>query len=175
MPPITKFRGQYGFLSNFYEAPITYDGRVWPTTEHAFAAFKTVHHNEQEYIREQPSPGAAKRAGRSVELRPDWEQVKVSVMYAVCYAKFQQHPDLGKRLLATGDAVLIEGNTWGDREWGCVDGRGRNLLGQTLMNVRTALRVEAQIWRQVLQAEAAGEGSVPSPLAIHYPDRESSP
>ena len=64
------------------------------------------------------TPRLAKWLGRKVPLRPDWELVKYDVMYEVCMAKFTQNPDLLSKLLSTGDAELIEGNTWGDRVWG---------------------------------------------------------
>lgn len=79
--------------------------------------------------------------GRRVKLRPDWEQVKTAVMEEVVRAKFTQNPDLAALLLSTGDAELIEGNTWGDTCWG-VDlrtGRGENRLGRILMKVRAEL------------------------------------
>ena len=88
------------------------------------------------------TPNCAKRLGRQVELRSDWETVKYDVMYQVCMAKFQQNPELLRKLVRTGDAELIEGNTWGDRVWG-VDlyrGVGENHLGKILMKIREELR-----------------------------------
>ena len=85
------------------------------------------------------NPQAAKRLGRRVELRPDWESVKYDVMYQVCKAKFTQNPNLLERLLATGDAELVEGNTWGDQVWGVCKGVGENHLGKTLMRIRAEL------------------------------------
>lgn len=90
------------------------------------------------------NPQSAKRLGRSVLLRPDWEEIKYDVMYQVCKAKFQQNPDLGQKLLKTGNAELIEGNTWGDRIWGVCKGIGENNLGKTLMRVRDELRSRAE-------------------------------
>lgn len=85
----------------------------------------------------------AKRQGRQVALREDWEEVKVGLMEEVVRAKFFQNPDLGKRLLATGDTPLVEGNTWGDTCWG-VDtrtGQGENHLGLILMKIRGELAI----------------------------------
>ena len=63
-------------------------------------------------------PGKSKGVGRRVPLRPDWEEVKVGIMEEIIRAKFTQHPELAAMLLATGEKVLVEGNTWGDTCWG---------------------------------------------------------
>lgn len=60
-------------------------------------------------------------------------------MLSLVRGKFQW-PNLQEKLLATGDAYLEEGNTWGDRIWGTVDGQGENRLGQILMQVREEAR-----------------------------------
>ena len=80
-----------------------------------------------------------------MSLRADWEDIKVNVMRDVVKAKFEQNGDLKDALLATKDAYLEEGNTWGDRTWGTVNGSGANLLGQILMNVREKLKEKENI------------------------------
>ena len=80
-----------------------------------------------------------------MSLRADWEDIKVNVMRDVVKAKFEQNGDLKDALLATNDAYLEEGNTWGDRTWGTVNGSGANLLGQILMNVREKLKEKENI------------------------------
>lgn len=44
------------------------------------------------------------------------------------------------QLLATGTRYLEETNTWGDTYWGVCEGKGLNMLGKTLMQVRDELR-----------------------------------
>jgi N-glycosidase YbiA len=62
-------------------------------------------------------------------------------MYTAVYAKFTQHEELRDRLLATGDAALIE-HTRNDRYWGDGgDGTRCNMLGRVLMRVREELRM----------------------------------
>ncbi len=139
-PCIDRFAGEHAFLSNFFPAPFVLDGIVYPTVEHAFQAAKCCDAAQAERIRRAPSPGAAKRLGRRAQLRPDWEPVKLDVMHRCLRAKFAQHPDLAARLLATGSARLVEGNTWGDTFWGRTGSRGRNHLGRLLMLVRAELR-----------------------------------
>ena len=136
---INEFRDQYYFLSNFYEAPITWEGLTYPNNEAAFQSAKL----ENRLAREQfvhLDPSSAKRLGRRIQLRPDWEQVKYRVMQEICMAKFTQNERLREKLIATGDKYLEEGNTWGDRIWGTVDGQGQNMLGKILMGVRAQLR-----------------------------------
>lgn len=128
---------EYDFLSNFYEAPITYGGLTYGTNEAAFQAQKCMTEEEKLPFTEY-GPGKSKGMGRKVQLRPDWEQVKVGIMEEIVRAKFTQHPELAQRLLATGDKILVEGNRWGDTCWG-VDtrtGQGENHLGKILMKVR---------------------------------------
>ncbi len=143
MSDITSFDGENAFLSNFYPSPVLFEGDIYPTVEHAFQAAKTSGAGERRAIRLTASPAQAKRAGKRVSLRPDWEQVKGDVMLGLLRQKFSA-PELRAKLLATGQAQLIEGNTWGDRVWGCVliKGQwvGRNRLGRLLMQVRDEMR-----------------------------------
>lgn len=86
------------------------------------------------------TPGDAKRLGRNVALKDDWEKMKCQVMLDVLRAKFRDKR-LRKKLLETDEAVLIEGNTWNDREWGKVNHVGRNKLGKLLMYLRTEIEL----------------------------------
>lgn len=135
MSIITEFQGTYRFLSNFH---VEADGM---TVEHRFQAAKTDDPNEAQYVLDAHSPGEAKRRGRRVTLRPDWDDIKVQVMRELLERKFSD-PDLAFLLRATGDAYLVEGNTWNDTFWG-VDlrtGQGKNTLGELLMERRANLR-----------------------------------
>lgn len=135
---IERFSGGYGFLSNFYDSPLTYEGVHYPTAEHAYQAAKSLDPAMREIVASLGTPADAKRMGRKMDIRPDWEVVKVSVMEEILRIKFAAI-GLKKRLLATGDAELIEGNTWRDRFWGVYNGEGRNELGKALMRVRADL------------------------------------
>lgn len=131
---ITDFRGEYAFLSNFWRE------RDGLTLEHRFQAAKCTTEVDRDAILGARTPGDAKRLGRRVALRADWEEVKDQVMFEMLEAKFKD-PQLRAKLLATGDTVLVEGNTWGDRYWG-VDsrtGQGQNVLGKLLMRLRLQL------------------------------------
>ena len=113
---------------------------TYPSVEHAYQSAKTLDKSERKRIAALPTPADAKRAGRALKLRDDWEQVKFDVMETCVRSKFTTHGDLRAKLLATGDAELIEGNDWGDTIWGQVNGVGENRLGKILMKVRAELR-----------------------------------
>lgn len=144
---IFEFEGKYAFLSNFAPSPIFHKGITYPTNEHFFQAMKTLDIETRKAIAAAESPGKAKRMGRSVALRPDWEQVKVDVMRTGLMLKFSD-AKLAEKLLATGDEELIEGNWWCDQTWGScncpkhIRTPGRNLLGMLLMEVRKELQYQ---------------------------------
>lgn len=136
---IDDFSGKYRFLSNFHPVDVGYEGLIYPSVEHAFQAAKTLNTGLRAAIRMAGSPGAAKKMGRAVKLRDDWEDVKIEVMAHLLERKFA-HPGYRKMLLDTGNEELIEGNTWGDTFWGVCGGKGKNNLGILLMDLRFALR-----------------------------------
>ena len=143
---IDDFQGDYFFLSNFSPAPVMLDGVEYPTVEHAYQAAKTLEPKERERIRGASTPGLARKLGRKMPQRPDWPEVKVDIMRDLVRQKFKSNPDLQKLLLATGEAELVEGNTWHDNFWGdcrcarCAAVPGQNWLGRLLMNVRQHLK-----------------------------------
>jgi len=145
MKTVPLFKDEFGFLSNFYISPFNWNGFRWNTVEHAFQASKTKSTYDQERIRTAGTPAIAKRLGREVELRKDWEQIKVSVMTELVWLKFEQNSILINMLLDTGSAELIEGNYWHDNYWGdcycrkCMKYEGKNMLGFILMEIRQAL------------------------------------
>lgn len=137
---ICKFKGDYFFLSNFYEKPVTYKGLTYDSTEAAFQAAKC----KDESLKEKfcnLRPGEAKRLGRQVELRDNWEMIKLKVMYEILEIKFKDS-DLRTKLVCTEDWELIEGNSWGDTFWGVCKGKGENHLGKILMSLRDSYYCE---------------------------------
>lgn len=135
---IDSFRGKYFFLSNFYLTEVSFDGLTFQNNEAAFQAMKTLDRGKRaEFARLDPS--SAKRKGRQVKLRKDWEEIKDQIMYEICLSKFNQNEDLRNKLLQTKGMELIEGNDWGDTYWGVCRGRGQNKLGKILMRVREEL------------------------------------
>ena len=155
---IGPFRGPHRIYSNFHYARIVIEAdntryptlreffgnrRIEaPTVEHPYQAAKGEDPDAQDAILRAPTAGAAKRMGRRVRMRPDFEQRKFAVMEELIDAKFRQNPDLAKQLLATGNAEIVEINRWGDRIWGVAHGIGENHLGKTLMRIRARLAGE---------------------------------
>jgi ribA/ribD-fused uncharacterized protein len=145
---ITEFQDQYRFLSNFYEGlyPIRVGDYDFKTAEHLYQAFKTEDHVEAKAIEACATPGQAKKMGRTLTLRADWDDVKDRAMEITVARKFLSDPELLPLLLRTGDATLIEGNSWHDNYWGicscdrCSGMPHLNRLGEILMDLRTDLR-----------------------------------
>lgn len=134
---INSFRGKYFFLSNFYPCQVKYDGITYKNSEAAFQAQKVLDKKERQQFADL-EPLDAKKLGKKVSLRGDWEKVKVEIMYSVVKAKFEQNSYLSRQLIDTNDAKLVEGNSYHDIFWG-IDmdsGIGENYLGRILMKVR---------------------------------------
>jgi ribA/ribD-fused uncharacterized protein len=142
-PPITSFVGEHKFLSNFYPWKIEYEGIVYPSSEHAYQAAKSVDRSERLAIAAASSPGMAKKMGQLVVMRRvSWDpDVKIDIMRSILRLKFAT-PFMSGLLLGTRDAPLVEGNTWGDRFWGVCRGQGENHLGRLLMEIREEIRQE---------------------------------
>ena len=135
---IFEFQGEYRWLSNFWPAPVTFDGLHFPSVENAYQAAKTDKCNRSQF--QTCTAGQAKRLGRTVEVREDWERVRVDVMRDLIAQKFAPGTALSEKLLGTGDQEIIEGNRWGDTFWGVCQGHGQNWLGRLLMEHRLRLR-----------------------------------
>lgn len=136
---INNFRGKYFFLSNFYEADVSFGSYTFKNNEAAFQAQKDTS-STKDFINLNPSQ--AKKLGRHVRLRKDWEQIKDSIMFEIVTNKFSASESLKEKLLATGTEELVEGNTWGDKYWGVCNGVGKNKLGKILMQVREGFQCE---------------------------------
>ena len=138
---ISSFSGEFEFLSNFSYSPITVDGKKYITVEHAFQAIKTHDPVEKQQIADCATAGRAKRLGRVITLRDDWEEIKEETMEELLILKFN-NPELKKKLMGTWPKILLEGNMWHDNTWGdckCPDciTPGKNILGNLLMKVRS--------------------------------------
>lgn len=133
---------EYGEFSNFATYPIKIKGKVWPTSEHYFQAMKFESASDQNDIRKAKTPMEAARKGRDRKrkLKRNWESMKDNVMREAVLAKFTQHNSLKELLLSTNDAKLIE-HTENDDYWGDGgNGKGRNVLGSILVEVRAKLK-----------------------------------
>ena len=154
---VKMFRGNYGFLSNMFEAEFEWEGRRYSCSEAAYQSAKSKDPGVRDAFSKMTGV-TAKREGKKVALRGDWEGVKLELMEEIVRAKFNQNPELLKMLIDTGDMELIEGNRWHDKYWG-VDlftGDGENHLGMILMKVRAELG-GADLGEQIARMQAERE------------------
>lgn len=151
MEKIDSFQGEYRFLSNFWLSPVCYGAHTFPSVENAYQAAKISPSDVNVDALMEPfcryTPGQAKRKGKAIPLRQDWDMVKLDVMQFLVRCKFSLDYELADKLLETGDAILIEGNTWGDTYWGVCRGEGQNHLGRILMQQRDELK-RMSTWRR---------------------------
>lgn len=132
----------YGAFSNLYRCSVIYEEQEFPTSEHAYQAGKARKESVRNWILSAPSPALVAMAAHGLytwDIAPDWSKVKFDRMRGVLYAKFSQHPNLRELLLSTGNARLVECATVDNpvnRLWGEVNGKGKNMLGNLLMEVR---------------------------------------
>lgn len=149
-------RPDFGFLSNFFVAPVTINGVTWAQTEAYYQAQKSANPDYHARIQESDKPSWSKYVGDSRighpklakkswfrqhpdDLRADWDNVKLDVMRVALQAKFTQHDFLRRSLLNTRDSEIIEDSAsdyfWGEGQ----DGSGDNWLGRLLMDLRVIL------------------------------------
>ena len=150
MDDILEFQGLYRYLSNFWPVKVKLDGLEYPSVEHAFQAAKSLDFAERRAVKNAKTASEAKRMGRKIKRRADWFDVSLQIMETLIRQKFTRYPELGNKLLETGDAKLIEGNNWNDRFYGAVydtnrnEWMGENHLGKLLMKIREELKQEAK-------------------------------
>lgn len=135
------FRENKYFLSNMFPCKIEYEGYTYNNVEAAFQAQKNSSHMYK-YGLTFMDGKQAKREGRKIQLRPDWEEVKDFIMLNIVRAKFDQNKELRDKLLSIPKSELIEYNTWHDNYWGhctcprCKDKAKYNILGIILLEVK---------------------------------------
>lgn len=138
----------FGAFSNLFRREIEFEGEIYPTSEHAYQAGKARKPEVKAWLMAAPSPALLAMAAHGLyywDVTPGWSQRKFDRMRGVLYAKFTQHSDLRDLLLSTGSARLIETATVDNevnRLWGEVNGQGRNMLGELLMELRQKLGAE---------------------------------
>lgn len=137
---ITQFKKQYAFLSNFAPCTIKMRGVTYGSVEAAFQAAKTTDPKVRATF-QGVDGNTARQMGRDIALRPDWEEIKISVMRAALKQKFKPGSELAQKLLDTEGMLLIDGNFWNETFWGfsLQKGYGENWLGRLLMERRAEL------------------------------------
>jgi hypothetical protein len=144
MIAIEGFFNEYRFLSNYHVKELTYKGKTYQSSEHAYQACKATNEEDHEYVRMSPTPNEAKKRGQKIAVRPDWDDIKINMMLEILTEKFKDE-ELKQLLLATGDSYLEETNYWHDCFWGvctcdtCQHYKSQNNLGKLLMILRKRL------------------------------------
>ena len=134
----------YKWLSNMQPVDIFLKGKTYPSVEHAYMSEKSNENSWKEFCSQKEISGKqVKTYSRTIELRPDWEDVKLLVMEYCLRRKFEQEP-FKSLLINTGNENIQEGNYWGDTFWG-VDLKkepniGENHLGRLIMKIRDGLQ-----------------------------------
>lgn len=138
---ISRFRGEYSWLSNFYLTPVTYEGVIYKSVEHAYMSAKSDIPSWKIFCMNEENPGKVKKESKKITLVKNWDEIKYDVMKKCLFSKFRKNP-LRQKLLDTGDQQIIEGNTWGDTYWGYDINMqmGKNNLGKLIMKIRKKLQ-----------------------------------
>lgn len=135
-------RGQWGWMSNFSNHPITVDDKRFATTEHYYQAMKATNDEDFEKVRTAKTPKEAKDIANKIALRPDWEEVKYDIIKEALRLKIQSYDFMRHMLIESGDKELVEDSPY-DYIWGLgKDGTGQNLLGKAWMEIRTEVQSE---------------------------------
>lgn len=129
------------FLSNFYPSTVSFENELYPTVEHAYQASKSLNVETRSIIKKAKTPYEAKKLGKSLILREDWDEIKIEIMRILINEKFK-NPFLRYMLSLTNGYTLINENKWNDRFWGVTNGIGQNWLGKILEEVRSQIIVE---------------------------------
>lgn len=135
---IKGFFGDFRWLSNFHVSDVYYEDVLYPSSENAYQAAKSI----DPKIREKfinITPSESKKLGRKIEMRDDWDDIKFKVMFDICLNKFTRNKELQQKLINTGEKYLEETNYWNDQIYGVCNGIGKNMLGKILMDIRQKL------------------------------------
>lgn len=136
----------YGAFSNLYRRTVEFEGVVYQTSEHAYQAGKARKDEVRKWLMAAPTPALLAMAAHGLyvwDVHPDWSKIKFVRMKKILHAKFTQYEDLQELLLSTDNKRLVEVATVNNavnRLWGEVNGKGKNKLGELLMEVRAEIR-----------------------------------
>ena len=133
-------------FSNFLklDKPFIYQGLEFYYVETFYVAMKTENFELRDKISKM-KPGEAKKFGKTIKLRHDWEDIKTSVMRFALERKFAPGTTWYEKLKRT-KSYIVETNKHHNNIWGnctctgCEDIPGQNLLGKLLMEIREKIK-----------------------------------
>lgn len=134
---INSFKGEYDFLNNRYGCSFRWENIKYNNVESAFHASKCIDEEERRVLSKLSANKVAVRGGQ-ITPYPGWEEQKLEIMTSILEEKFGQNPTLMKRLIDTGNCILINGNNKHETYWGMdlYSWYGENHLGKILMSIR---------------------------------------
>ena len=134
---IHSFKGEYDFLHNRFGCSFVWQGIRFNNVETAFQASKCEDETERKLFSRLSVEKAAMKGGQ-ITPSPEWEERKLETMMSIQIAKYTQNPNLMKRLIATGNCKIINGNNKQETYWGVdlYSWKGENNLGKILMEIR---------------------------------------
>jgi len=138
---IKGFFGEYRWLSNYHVCDVEYGGLVFTSSEAAYQSAK----NDDIFLKsrfQEMTPHESKLFSHKIKIRKDWESIKKQVMYDCLKSKFERNQELRDQLIQTGSKYLEETNYWNDTYYGVCNGKGKNILGKLLMQIREELRTD---------------------------------
>ena len=131
-------------FDNFSSFKVEWNGYLFSSVEEAYQAASFMGSDEElvEKIKKSHFADEAQRiayANRD-KRREDWDDVKVSIMEELLRLKIEQNPYVKKKLLQTGDYMIVEDSPKDDF-WGWGPNRnGQNNLGKLWMKLREKLK-----------------------------------
>jgi ribA/ribD-fused uncharacterized protein len=155
----------YGAFSNLFRRRILFEEKEFATAEHAYQAGKPKRPEVQEWLLNAPTPSLVAMAAHGLytwEIVPNWSEIKFDRMRKVLRAKFSQHEDLREILLSTGNARIVEVGRVDspvNRTWGEINGKGQNMLGVLLMELREDLKANSSDAKANGSARAKSNGA----------------
>ena len=139
--------GKFGFLSNLFKTPITFEGKEFPTSEHAYQSGKFANEETREWVMKAHAPHLVAIVAHGLfkwDVVKSWSKMRFERMEKILFIKFSD-PELKKKLLNTNNAILIENSTM-DNIWGTgPKGTGKNMLGKLLMKVRKEIQEQENL------------------------------
>ena len=131
-------------FDNFSSFKVEWNGYLFSSVEEAYQAASFMGSDEElvEKIKKSHSADEAQRiayANRD-KRREDWDDVKISIMEELLRLKIEQNSYVKKKLLQTGDYMIVEDSPKDDF-WGWGPNRnGQNNLGKLWMKLRRELK-----------------------------------
>ncbi len=134
------------YFSGYTAHMIKYMDVLYPSAEHAYHCQRYIDEKIIEEIKTARSPFKAWEVSQKYKNQQiaDFGERKAEVMEEICRAKMQQHEDIQKALLESGDALIVKHISTGPKADGFwddgADGTGRNEIGRIWMRLREELR-----------------------------------